>query len=87
MSRSPTRPRTSYSPESSPFLNEVRRAMRLRHMSRRTEASHLRHIVDFIRFHGKRHPRELGVVEIRVYLSYLTTEKDVAASTQNVALF
>ena len=34
--------------------------MRLRHMSRRTEASYLHYIVDFIRFHGKRHPRELG---------------------------
>jgi hypothetical protein len=42
--------------------------------------------VDFIRFHGKRHPRELGVGEIRAYLSYLPTEKDVAASTENVAL-
>lgn len=60
--------------------------MRLRHMSRRTEASYLHYIVDFIRFHGKRHPRELGVGEVRAYLSYLATEKDEAASTQNVAL-
>lgn len=86
MSRSPTRPRTSYSPESSPFLNEIRPAMRLRHMSRRTEASYLHYIVDFIRFHGKRHPQELRVGEIRAYLSYLATDKNVAASTQNVAL-
>ena len=87
MSRSPTRPRTSYSPESSPFLNDVRRAMRLRHMSRRTEASYLHYIVDFIRFHGKQHPRELGVGEIRAYLSHPATEKDVAAPTQHVVLF
>lgn len=60
--------------------------MRLRHMSRRTEASYLHYIVDFVRFHGKRHPRELRVGEIRAYLSYLATEKDVTASTQNVAL-
>lgn len=61
MSKTPTRPRTSYSPESSPFLKGVRRIMRLRHMSRRTEASYLHYIVDFICFHGKRHPQELGV--------------------------
>jgi hypothetical protein len=67
MPRSPARPRISYSPESSPFLNEIRRFMHLRHMSRRTGASHLHHIVDFIRFHGKRHPRGLGVGEIRAY--------------------
>ena len=60
--------------------------MRLRHMTRRTEASYLHYIVEFIRFHDKRHPQELGVGEIRAYLSYLATEKDVAASTQNVAL-
>lgn len=86
MSRSPTRPRTSYSPESSPFLNEVHRTIRLRHMSHRTEALYLHYIIKFIRFHGKRHPRELGVVGIRACLSYLATEKNVAASTQNVAL-
>lgn len=42
--------------------------------------------MDYLRFHGKRHPRELGVGESRAYLSYLATEKVVAASTQNVAL-
>jgi hypothetical protein len=49
----------------SPLLNEVRRAMRMRHMSRRTEASYLYYIVAFISFHGKRDLRELGVGEIR----------------------
>ena len=42
--------------------------------------------MDFIRFNGKRHPRELGVSEIRAYLSHLATEKGVAASNQTVAL-
>jgi hypothetical protein len=37
--------------------------MGLREMSHRTEASYLHYIVDFIRFHGKRHARELGVGE------------------------
>jgi integron integrase len=77
---------SSYSPKSSPFLNEVRKVMRLKHMSRRTEASYLHYIIDFIRFCGKRHPREMGAGEIRAYLSHLATDKNVAASTQNVAL-
>jgi len=42
--------------------------------------------VDFIRFNGKRHPRELGISKIRAYLSHLATEKGVAASNQTVAL-
>jgi hypothetical protein len=49
--------------------------MRLEHMSRRTEISYLRYIIDFIRFRGKRHPREMGAGEIRVDLSHLATAK------------
>lgn len=45
MSGSPTRPRISYSPASSPSLNEVRRAMRPRHLSHRIEASYLHYII------------------------------------------
>jgi hypothetical protein len=41
--------------------------------------------VDYIRFHGKRHPEQLGAAEIRGYLSHLAVEKGVSASTQNVA--
>ncbi len=40
----------------------------------------------FILYHQKRHPREMGVDEIRQYLSHLATDGKVAASTQNVAL-
>jgi len=59
--------------------------MRLKHISRCTEASYLHYIVDFISFQSQRHPPDLGVGEIRAYLSCLATEKDVPASTQNVA--
>ncbi|WP_366914731.1 phage integrase N-terminal SAM-like domain-containing protein [uncultured Meiothermus sp.] len=54
-------------------------------MSRKTEAWCLHYIVDFIRFHGKWHPAQLGPAGIRVYLSHLAIEKGVSASTQNVA--
>ncbi len=40
----------------------------------------------FILFHGKRHPREMGKVEVEAFLTYLAVELDVAASTQNQAL-
>lgn len=40
----------------------------------------------FILANGKRHPREMGVVEVKAFLSRLATEDDVAASTQNQAL-
>jgi hypothetical protein len=40
----------------------------------------------FILFHGKRHPREIGVAEVHAFLTHLATVKNVAASTQNQAL-
>jgi hypothetical protein len=59
--------------------------MRLRQMSHSTEASYLHYIVEFIRLHSKRHARELGVGEIRAYLSYQAREEG-ATSTQKMAL-
>ncbi|CAN5832706.1 hypothetical protein BH23ACT11_BH23ACT11_07170 [soil metagenome] len=67
----PAQQRPPYSPKSSPFLNEVRSGMRLKHRSQRTEASYQRCIIDFIRFCGNRHQREMGAGEIRAYLSHL----------------
>lgn len=34
-------------------------------MSRRTETSYAYYTLDFILFHGKHHPNEMGVEEIR----------------------
>ena len=48
--------------------------------------SYVHHIREFILFHNKQHPREMGVAEIRAYLSHLAVEKNVAASIQTVAL-
>ena len=70
----------------SPLLDQVREVLRLRHYSIRTEEAYVQAIRRFILYHRKRHPREMGVDEIRQYLSYLATDRNVAASTQNVAL-
>jgi integron integrase len=75
-----------YSAKTSPLLNQVRQTIRLKHYSRSTEDSYLHYILDYIRYHNKRHPKELGVDEIRAYLTHLAVHKRVAASTQNVAL-
>ena len=70
----------------SPFLQEVRNAIRLRHYSIRTEQAYVDWIRRFIFFHGKRHPREMAEVEVRSFLTHLAVERNVAASTQNQAL-
>ena len=40
----------------------------------------------YVRWNGLRHPATLGGVEVRDFLTYLTRERNVAASTQNQAL-
>lgn len=68
------------------LLDEVRRVIRLKHYSIRTEESYCDWIKRFILFSGKRHPRELGEREVTAFLSHLATDCNVAASTQNQAL-
>jgi integron integrase len=68
------------------LIDEVRRRLRFKHYSLRTEQAYVAWIRRFILANGKRHPRELGGVEVEVFLSALATDRDVAASTQNQAL-
>lgn len=68
------------------LLDQVRSVIRVRHYSRRTESAYVSWIRQFIIFHDKRHPMEMGADEVGKYLSYLATERNVAASTQNQAL-
>jgi integron integrase len=60
--------------------------MRLRHYSPRTIETYLAWVVRYIKFHQKRHPRELGRDHVEEYLSSLAIKSNVSASTQNQAL-
>jgi len=64
----------------------VRDAIRARHYSPRTEKSYVGWVRRFVRFHGLRHPAEMGEAEITAFLSDLATRDKVSASTQNQAL-
>ncbi len=68
------------------LLDQVRDCLRRRHYSFRTEKVYVAWIRRFILFHGKRHPREMGPVEVTAFLTDLAREGRVAASTQNQAL-
>ncbi len=84
---SPPGAHSSSSPRSGPkLLDQVREAIRTRHYSRRTEESYVGWIRRFILFNAKRHPREMGRVEISKFLSSLAVDAKVSASTQNQAL-
>jgi integron integrase len=68
------------------LLDQVREAIALRHYSYRTEQQYVAWIRRFILFHGRRHPRELAGPDVEAFLTYLATQRNVAASTQAQAL-
>jgi integron integrase len=68
------------------LLPEVRRILRTRHYSPRTEEAYVGWIRRYIRFHGLRHPTGLGASDVRDFVSSLAVQGKVSASTQNQAV-
>ena len=68
------------------LLDLVREKIRYKHYSLRTEQSYCGWIKRFILYHNKRHPSEMGAVEVTTYLSYLSDKGGVSAATHGQAL-
>lgn len=68
------------------MLNPVREKVRYKHYSLSTERTYISWIKHYIVFHGKRHPTEMGSIEVEQFLSYLANERYVSSATQNQAL-
>ena len=68
------------------LVASLRAALRTRHFSRRTEEAYVGWVRRYVRFHGLRHPAELGEPEVSRFLSHLAVAGGVSASTQNQAL-
>lgn len=68
------------------LLGETRRIIRLRQLSQNTEKQYLGWIRRFLRFHNRRHPREVGSSGVEQFLSHLANDRKVAPATQNQAL-
>ena len=67
------------------LLERFRDHLRTRHYSIRTEATDIVWARRFILFHGKRHPKDMGSVEVEAFLTHLAVDRHVSASTQNQA--
>ncbi|MFT5241680.1 MAG: integron integrase [Kiritimatiellia bacterium] len=68
------------------LLAMLRRQIRVRHYSIRTEQSYADWAERFISFNDNRNPRYLDTFATNAFLSHLASDLDVAASTQNQAL-
>jgi site-specific recombinase XerD len=73
-------------PQAPRLLDEVRKAIRVRHYSYRTEKAYVEWIWRFVVFHGRQNPKLLGGAEVEKFLSHLAQDRNVSAATQNQAL-
>ena len=68
------------------LLDPLRERIRFRHYSLRTEETYGYWVHLFIRFHGLRHPAEMGGAEVERFLSYLANARKVSPSMHKQAL-
>ena len=67
------------------LLDVVRDKIRFKHYSISTERTYIHWIKHYIFFHNKKHPIEMGKIQIEEFLTYLAVKKNVAPTTQNQA--
>jgi integron integrase len=68
------------------LLEQVADVIKTKHYSSRTGETYVYWIRQYILFHDKRHPKEMGAPEIEAFLSHLATRKNYSSSTQTQAL-
>ncbi len=68
------------------LIDQVRERMRYLHYSLRTEQAYVYWVRWFVRFHGVRHPKEMGAPEVEAFLTMLATERKASPSTHRQAL-
>ncbi|MFN0099429.1 MAG: integron integrase [Gemmatimonadaceae bacterium] len=73
-------------PPAPTLLEVLHDRLHTRRYSVRTVEAYTMWVRRYIRFHGRRHPREMDVAELRDFLTHLAKHRNVSASTQNQAL-
>lgn len=67
----------------SQLLESIKHKVRQKNYSQRTAERYADWARDFIIFNKKKHPREMGKLEIEAYLSYLANVRHLSASSRN----
>lgn len=74
------------SPPGTRLLAQARERARYLHYSLRTEKAYVYWVRFYIRWHGLKHPRDMGAAEVQAFLAMLAAQRGVSASTHNQAL-
>ena len=88
MSHPPRRSTSTDRPplQSKRLLDQLRERIRYLHYSLKTEEAYLSWSRAYIRFHGVRHPKDMGAAEVEAFLTHLTNVRRVSVSTHKQAL-
>ena len=68
------------------LISRLRVFMRARHLAWATEKTYVHWIKRFICHHNKRHPDQMGAIEIEQFLTHLAVHDHVSPATQSIAL-
>jgi len=67
-------------------MDQFRLFIRSKGLAYRTEKTYCQWVLDYIRFHRKRHPGQMGSAEIDCYLSHLAVHRRYSVNTQKTVL-
>lgn len=73
-------------PDSKKLIDGVRLLIRSQNKAWATEKTYVYWIKQFIYYHSKRHPKDMGANEVELFLNHLATERHSSPSTQATAL-
>ena len=68
------------------FLDKLRLHIRQQGLAYTTEKTYIHWVKRFIYFHNKKHPDNLGIVDVEAFLSHLAVNQFCSLSTQKIAL-
>ena len=68
------------------LIDQFRAWLRRNNYRYQTEQTYVHWVVAYIRFHDKRHPKEMGAPEIEKFLDYLAVRRLCSVGTQKIAL-
>jgi integron integrase len=64
-------------PEGRGLFEVARERMRTRHLALRTEQAYLQWMRRYVKFHNRRHPRDMGPAEVEAFLTHLAADAKV----------
>lgn len=68
------------------FLDQFRALIRSQNKAFKTEKTYVYWVKTFIHFHNKRHPKDMGAVEVEKFLEHLAVQENASRNTQKTAL-